>query len=263
VLATLAPAGVALAAVAVTPPSANALPSFEISTGGRPVKISAADLGARRGTDGLRIDQTRFEHALGELGKIFNRPAVAATYELAADQRVHFKPGVPGFELDPAATKQMLLRALTGRRSNLHLPMRKVAPGGPPQYAIVVRLEDFRLDLYEGTDVSRNYVVGVGALRFPTPPGAYHIKSKSKNPSWHNPGSSWARYMPRYIPPGPRNPLGTRAMRLDRGNLVIHGTPEPWSIGHRSSHGCIRMKRADVEQLYDIVPDGTPVFIIP
>jgi lipoprotein-anchoring transpeptidase ErfK/SrfK len=52
-------------------------------------------------------------------------------------------------------------------------------------------------------------------------------------------------------------------MRLDRGALVIHGTPQPWSIGHRSSHGCIRMRRVDVEHLYDIVPVGTPVFIVP
>jgi L,D-transpeptidase ErfK/SrfK len=69
--------------------------------------------------------------------------------------------------------------------------------------------------------------------------------------------------MPRYIPPGPRNPLGSRALRLDRGSLVIHGTPQPWTIGRRSSHGCIRMKRADVEQLFELVPQGTPVFIVP
>ena len=69
--------------------------------------------------------------------------------------------------------------------------------------------------------------------------------------------------MPAYIGPGPRNPLGTRALRLDRGALVIHGTPQPWSIGQRSSHGCIRMRRADIERLYDLVPEQTPVFIVP
>jgi L,D-transpeptidase ErfK/SrfK len=68
--------------------------------------------------------------------------------------------------------------------------------------------------------------------------------------------------MPRYIAPGPRNPLGSRAMRLDRESLVIHGTPQPWSVGHHSSHGCIRMLKADVEELFDTVPIGTPVFIL-
>lgn len=262
VAATLAPAGAALAAVSVTPPSASALPAFEIATAGKPVRVSASDLGAKRGRNGIEIDPVRFENAMAQLGKIFNQPAVGATYELV-DNRVHLKAGAPGFELDPVGTKTMLLRALRGQRSNLKLPVREVAAPGPPSYAIVVRLEDFMLDLYRGLDIDRNYAVGVGALRFPTPPGAYYVRSKAKNPTWRNPGSAWARSMPSYIAPGPRNPLGTRALRLDRGALVIHGTPQPWTIGHRSSHGCIRMKRPDVEQLYDIVPEGTPVFIVP
>ena len=121
----------------------------------------------------------------------------------------------------------------------------------------------FRLDLYEGREHLTHFTVGVGALRFPTPPGAYYVRSKAINPTWRNPGSPWARGMPSYIPPGPRNPLGTRALRLDRGALVIHGTPQPWTIGTRSSHGCIRMKRPDIEKLFEMVPEKTPVFIVP
>ena len=258
----LLPAGASLAAVSVTPESASSMPVFEIATGAKPVRISAAELGARRGEDGLVIDQASFDRALMRLGKIFSQPAVPASYELT-DNKVHLKAGLPGVEIDPVATKAMVLRAVRGQRSNLKLPMHETAAPPPPHYAIVVRLEDFMLDVYEGLDISRNFTVGVGALRFATPPGAYHIKSKAKNPSWHNPGSSWARFMPAYIPPGPRNPLGTRALRLDRGSLVIHGTPQPWTIGRRASHGCIRMKKADVEQLFDLVPQGTPVFIVP
>lgn len=261
-VATLLPAVAALTAVSVTPRSAHALPVFEITNGDRPVRIAAAELGARRTSEGLTIDEARFAHAVERLGEIFNRPAVPATYELQ-DERVHIKSGHPGFELDPDALKAMLLRALRGSRSNLKLPTRQVDAPGPPEYAIVVRLRDFMLDLYRGPEIDRNYVVGVGALRFPTPPGAYYIKSKAKNPSWNNPGSAWARSMPAHIPPGPRNPLGTRALRLDRGALVIHGTPQPWTIGQRASHGCIRMRREEVEQLFEIVPQGTPVFIVP
>jgi lipoprotein-anchoring transpeptidase ErfK/SrfK len=262
VMLTLLPAGAAIAAVSVTPKSASALPAFEIQTAGKPVRVSASELGAKRTGSGLVIDGARFGRAIAHLGEIFNQPAQPATYELQ-DNAVHLKAGSPGFEIDAAATKRMLLRALRGQRSNLKLPTKEVPAGGPPRYAIVVRLDVLMLDLYEGLDVSRNYTVGVGALRFATPPGAYHVKSKAKNPSWNNPGSAWARYMPRYIAPGPRNPLGTRALRLDRGHLVIHGTPQPWTIGRRASHGCIRMRRDDVEQLYEIVPQGTPVFIVP
>jgi lipoprotein-anchoring transpeptidase ErfK/SrfK len=259
---TLLPAGAAIGAVSVTPPSASAMPVFEIATAGKPVRISASELGAVRTDHGLDIDDARFNKAIARLGKVFNRPAVPAGYVLEND-RVHLEPGIAGFEIDPAATKTMVLRAIRGQRSNLKLPTRHVPAGAPPPYAIVVRLDVLMLDLYEGIDVNRTYTVGVGALRFATPPGAYHIKSKAKNPSWSNPGSAWARYMPRYIAPGPRNPLGTRALRLDRGHLVIHGTPQPWTIGRRASHGCIRMLRDDVEQLYEIVPQGTPVFIVP
>jgi len=261
-IATLLPAGGALSAVSITPPSANAFPVFEITTSEGPLRIAATELGAQRTENGLGIDETRFTHAVERLGKVFNRPAVPATYELT-DNRVHLKAGLPGFELDRAALKTLLLRALRGSRSGLKLPTREVPAPGPPQYAIVVRLDDFMLDLYQGVGVQKNYPVGVGALRFATPPGVYHIRSKAKNPTWNNPGSAWARAMPARIGPGPSNPLGTRALRLDRGALVIHGTPQPWTIGRRSSHGCIRMKRSDVEQLYDVVPQGTPVFIVP
>ena len=54
--------------------------------------------------------------------------------------------------------------------------------------------------------------------------------------------------------------LGTR--RLDLGDgYGIHGTDTPSSIGHSVSHGCIRMLNSDVEQLYPMVPVGTPVYI--
>jgi lipoprotein-anchoring transpeptidase ErfK/SrfK len=44
---------------------------------------------------------------------------------------------------------------------------------------------------------------------------------------------------------------------------VIHGTPQPWTIGSRASHGCIRLRRPDIEKLYELVPEHTPVFIVP
>lgn len=262
-LATLVPALAAFVAVSMTPSSAHALPTFEFATAKGPLRVTAADLGARKTPDGLKIDDAVFERTLKRLQVEFARHAKPGTYELKPDHSVLLHQGEPGLELDPVGMRQLLLRALRGSRSNLKLPTRSVAPSPTPTNAIVVNLGEFGLDLYRGPKLERHFVVGVGALSFPTPPGAYYVRSKAMNPTWRNPGSRWSRGMPSYIPPGPRNPLGTRALRLDRGALVIHGTPQPWTIGRRSSHGCIRMKRDDIERLFDLVPEKTPVFIVP
>lgn len=262
VLSAFLPAGALFAAVATTPPSASALPAFEIAAPGKPIRVTSGDLGLRHTGSELRVDEKRFAYGVNRLQTVFGKRPRPGSYELR-NGRIVLKPGVPGVAVDAAATRRLLLRAVQGERSNLALPTRLLEPRAPPTYAIVVSLRDFRLDLYRGTNIVEHFSVGVGQLRFPTPPGAYYIRSKQIRPSWHNPGSRWARDMPVYIPPGSRNPLGTRAMRLDRGSLVIHGTPQPWTIGRRASHGCIRMRRADVEHLYGIVPLHTPVFIVP
>jgi hypothetical protein len=261
--ATLIPVVAMLVAVLTVPRSANALPVFEFQTAKGPLRVTSADLGVVRTDDGLRIVQSRFDAAIAKLQSAVRQPSRPARYELKPDHKVFLHAGAVGFELDPDAMRELLLRALQGSRSNLKLPTRPVKPAPAPSHAIVVNLRQFRLDLYKGPSHLTHFTVGVGALRFPTPPGAYYVRSKAMNPTWRNPGSGWARSMPSYIPPGPRNPLGTRALRLDRGALVIHGTPQPWTIGTRSSHGCIRMKRPDIEKLFDMVPEKTPVFIIP
>lgn len=249
------------AAVQSTPSSATALPTIEIAAE-TPIKLTPADLGAHVADGGLVVDDELVSKAVARISSAFGSAAVPDTYELQ-DERVVLVRGRPGVEVDKLAAREMLVRALRGSRSNLRVPVKLIAPPAGPRNAIVISLEHFRLDFYDASKLATHFPVGVGALGFSTPPGVYHVKSKAKNPTWSNPGSSWARSMPRYIPPGPRNPLGTRAMRLDRGALVIHGTPQPWTIGRRSSHGCIRMRKADVEKLYEMVPEGTPVFIVP
>lgn len=68
--------------------------------------------------------------------------------------------------------------------------------------------------------------------------------------------------MPRFIPPGPNNPLGTRALNLNVSGIRIHGTPNVASIGTAASHGCVRMVRRDIEELYELVDVGTRVLIV-
>jgi lipoprotein-anchoring transpeptidase ErfK/SrfK len=118
-----------------------------------------------------------------------------------------------------------------------------------------------QLKLYKHLRLARTYTIAVGRQGLETPAGLYHIQDKQVNPSWHVPNSAWAGSLAgRVIPPGPQDPLKARWMGFN-GGAGIHGTEEIGSLGHNASHGCVRMAIPDVEQLYDQVSVGTPVFV--
>ena len=120
---------------------------------------------------------------------------------------------------------------------------------------IVINLAARTLTLYDGNVRVGVYGVGVGKRSTVTPTGYYKILTKEINPTWIDPTD------PEYeIPSGADNPLGYRWMQI-QGNYGIHGTNKPESIGHYVSNGCIRMKEADVEAVYEQVEVGTPVDI--
>ncbi len=131
---------------------------------------------------------------------------------------------------------------------------------------IVVDVSKNRLWLYDGFAVQRTYPVATAMPGFVTPDGAWEVINKAEDPTWHNPclgePDCWAADEPAEIPPGPGNPLGTRALYLNAPGIRIHGTPSDSSIGTYASHGCVRMHIPDSEALYPLVPIGTPVFII-
>jgi len=125
-----------------------------------------------------------------------------------------------------------------------------------------VDLSTNRLTLWNGFKVLRTYPVATAKPGFTTPRGSWKVMSKVMFPTWHNPApNGWGAGEPLVIGPGPRNPLGTRALNLNAPAIRIHGTPSDYSIGHYASHGCIRMHMPDVEALYPLVPVGTPVLI--
>jgi L,D-transpeptidase catalytic domain/Putative peptidoglycan binding domain len=131
-------------------------------------------------------------------------------------------------------------------------------------YAIVITIDraHFRLRLFKRFRVVRSYGVAVGQPAYPTPAGRFAITSKQVNPVWSVPNSPWAGELGGTTVEGgsAANPLKARWMGL-AGGVGIHGTGEDWSIGHRASHGCIRMHVSDVVALFGRVPLGTPVLI--
>jgi len=126
---------------------------------------------------------------------------------------------------------------------------------------ITVDRGTFTLRLWQHLKLAREYTVAVGMEGLETPEGLYAIQEKEENPVWNVPDSAWAGSLAgQTIPPGPSNPIKARWMGIYEG-AGIHGTEETYSLGHAESHGCIRMAIPDVEELYDLVEVGTPVYI--
>ncbi len=129
-----------------------------------------------------------------------------------------------------------------------------------PSYLTLDRAS-FTLRLWEDLKLAKTYTVAVGMEGLETPEGLYAIQEKEENPTWHVPESSWAGSLAgQDIPPGPSNPIKARWMGIFEG-AGIHGTEETYSLGSAASHGCVRMAIPDVEELYDRVEVGTPIYI--
>jgi lipoprotein-anchoring transpeptidase ErfK/SrfK len=120
-----------------------------------------------------------------------------------------------------------------------------------PARRIVISIADRKLAVMEAGRVLRVFPTAVGAPKSPSPAGAYKIVVRIPDPTWYGKG--------RIVPPGKSNPLGTRWLGLSVKGYGIHGTNNPASIGHNASHGCIRMRNRDVEQLFDMVSVGDSV----
>jgi lipoprotein-anchoring transpeptidase ErfK/SrfK len=129
-----------------------------------------------------------------------------------------------------------------------------------PSYLTLDR-STFQLRLWKHLKLAKTYTVAVGQEGLETPAGLYHIQEKEENPSWHVPDSAWAGDLAgQVIPPGPADPIKARWMGIFEG-AGIHGTEEVESLGSAASHGCVRMSIPDVEELYDQVEVGTPIYI--
>jgi len=120
-----------------------------------------------------------------------------------------------------------------------------------PARRIIISIPDRKLAVMEAGRVLRVFPTAVGAPKSPSPAGAFRIVVRIPDPTWYGKG--------RIVPPGKSNPLGTRWLGLSVQGYGIHGTNNPASIGHNASHGCIRMRNHDVEQLFEMVSVGDAV----
>lgn len=110
-----------------------------------------------------------------------------------------------------------------------------------PAYKILINTVARTLTLYENGKIYKVYPVAVGKPSTPTPKGNFTIANKAVNPG---------------------GPFGVRWLGLSISGYGIHGTNDPSSIGKAVSHGCVRLHNANVIELYNLVPIGTPVNIV-
>lgn len=152
------------------------------------------------------------------------------------------------------------------------VPTQFILPAVPRQ-GIVINIPEMRLYYYPAKQAGQaqqvvTHPIGIGREGRDTPLGKLSIIQKRENPSWTPPESVRKEHaadgdiLPAVVPPGPDNPLGTRAMRLSNPSYLIHGTHRPYGVGLRVSSGCIRLYPEDIESLFSKVPLSTPVNII-
>ncbi len=118
---------------------------------------------------------------------------------------------------------------------------------------VLVSVPDRKLAVLEGGNVIATFPVAVGAAVSPSPSGEFEVVSRVSHPTYYHPG--------KVIPSGNDNPLGTRWIGLSQKGYGIHGTNVPSSVGHAASHGCIRLRNRDIEQLFGMLQVGDSVQI--
>ncbi len=167
-------------------------------------------------------------------------------------------------------------RWLVKKGEIVRLSNHRILPDSPHN-GITLNIAEYRMYYYPPTKKGEtplqvmSFAHGVGRQDWKTPLGKTKVERKIMNPEWHPPESIRREHaangdpLPLIVPPGPHNPLGTRALYLDLpGEYRIHGTDidKINGIGMQITHGCVRMYPKDVEELYDLVDVGTPVYIV-
>jgi lipoprotein-anchoring transpeptidase ErfK/SrfK len=113
--------------------------------------------------------------------------------------------------------------------------------------------------------IIRQYVASMGSEKDPLPIGDWQVTRIIRNPKfYYNPGLFWdanPSHSKATIQSGPNNPAGLVWIDLSKEHYGIHGTPNPSTVGHAQSHGCIRLTNWDVLELAAMVEKGTLVLM--
>lgn len=153
-----------------------------------------------------------------------------------------------------------------GNGNSAVIPTLWILPEVTAYDGIVINLSEMRLYFFsrKSRGTVNTFPIGIGSEGNETPVGNFTIIEKIEKPSWRVPESIRKERpeLPLVVPPGPNNPLGSHALRLSLGSVLIHGTNRPYAVGRKASHGCIRMYPEDIPNLFQVVPRGAKVTIV-
>jgi L,D-transpeptidase ErfK/SrfK len=183
---------------------------------------------------------------------------LAREYGLGYDELVEANP-----EVDPW---------LPGDGTRVILPTQYVLPDVPRE-GVVINIASKRLFYYPPVEdgqpqIVKTYPIGIGRVGWQTPLGSFAVTYKARDPHWYVPASVRKEHkalgdpLPAIVPPGPENPLGRHVLKLDIPGYLIHGTNQPYGVGMRVSHGCVRLYPENIDLLYNLVGIGESVTII-
>lgn len=161
---------------------------------------------------------------------------------------------------------------LPGDTTPTLLPTQFILPDAPRD-GIVLNVATMRLFYYPPESETQTpavitHPVGIGRVDWATPTGATEVVGKARDPVWYVPRSIREEHaaagdpLPHVVPPGPDNPLGEFVLQLGIPGYLIHGTNQPYGVGMRVSHGCVRLYPEDIAPLFEEIPIGTAVHIV-
>ena len=201
------------------------------------------------------------------LDPAYNQPQMSAPYGRqtgsSIGQPYRYEPDGRGYNMRASYGDQSYAPAY-GSAASTPIPRQVVDyPTSQAPGSIVSNTGERRLYLVLGGGKALRYGIGVGRAGFQWS-GVHHVSAKREWPDWRPPAAMLRRqpHLPRWMPGGPNNPLGARAMYIGSTEYRIHGSNEPWTIGRAVSSGCIRLTNEDVIDLYSRVRIGAKVTVI-
>ena len=151
-----------------------------------------------------------------------------------------------------------------GAGVKLTIPGAHILPDGPRE-GLLLNLADQRLYIFNVEDGSvESAPIGIGKSAWGTPTGRTKVVRKRANPTWYVPKSIREEdpELPAVVRSGPFNPLGYHAIDLGWPSYLLHGTNQPYGVGRRVSHGCVRLYPEDIAWLFVRISVGLPVTVV-